>query len=259
MSRQPRVYSNTGIYHVMIRGINKEKIFSKGVYKFKVLEMIKEINNEVELCLIAYCVMDNHLHLLLKADENELTTFMKRLNITYAMYYNHFEERCGHVFQDRYKSEAVEDEKYFFGVLRYIHNNPIKAGISDKIYNYKWSSANDYIKHESKIISDKHLLNVMNSFGNIDEFIKFNNIDDNIVYIDIKEEEAERTQYIINNAIEQFINKYQFIDQKQLKQEHKEELANILIELGVCSLRKIAGLCNMSNSAICELNKELKK
>ena len=65
MSRQPRVYSNTGIYHVMIRGINKEKIFSKGVYKFKVLEMIKEINNEVELCLIAYCVMDNHLHLLL--------------------------------------------------------------------------------------------------------------------------------------------------------------------------------------------------
>ena len=80
MPRQPRVYSKTDIYHVMIRGINKEKIFTKGIYKSKLLNIIQEISEEVDFNLIAYCVMNNHLHLLIKAGNYELTKFMKKLN-----------------------------------------------------------------------------------------------------------------------------------------------------------------------------------
>ncbi|QSX05640.1 hypothetical protein JYG23_13370 [Sedimentibacter sp. zth1] len=101
MPRQARIKSATGIYHIMIRGINKEKIFMSSIHKNKILEIVKKIN------------------------------------VKYAMYYNKVEKRYGHVFQDRFKSEAVEDDNYLIGVLRCIHNNPVKAGIVKNIEEYK--------------------------------------------------------------------------------------------------------------------------
>lgn len=258
MPRQPRIYSSTDIYHVMVRGINKERIFVKEKYKFKVLDIIKEIRSEVIFHIIAYCIMDNHLHLLINAEESELTTFMKKLNIKYAMYYNYVEERCGHVFQDRFKSETVEDEKYLLGVLRYVHNNPVKARTVNNIIDYKWSSAKDYIRRESEIISNKYLTEILNSFINVSEFTKFHNLDDINIYIDIKEDEQENIQSIISNIMEKFIYNYQFTDQKQLKKEHKEELAEKLIRLNLCTIKEVAGLCNLSINTVCELNKKLK-
>ena len=248
MPRQPRVYSRTDIYHIMIRGINKEKIFIKGIYKSKLLNIIQEISEEVDFNLIAYCVMNNHLHLLIKANNHELTTFMRKLNIKYAMYYNKAEDRYGHVFQDRFRSEAVEDEEYLFGVLRYIHNNPIKAGITHNMLDYKWSSADDYVKHESDIISDIYLGKILRLFGSTKKFIDFHKLDDNIVYIDTKEEENENIQSIINKVTKNFINKYQFTDIKQIKQHQKEELAEELIKLNVCTLKEIALQCIYSAS-----------
>lgn len=259
MPRQPRVYSNTGIYHIMIRGINGEKIFNKEFYKTRILSIIKEVNVELEFYVIAYCIMNNHMHLLIKAGEEELTTLMKRLNIKYAMYYNRLEERYGHVFQDRYKSEAVEDERYYLGVLRYIHNNPIKAGVSRDIQSYKWSSASEYISHNINLISEKHLEEILSFFRNKDEFIKFHDIYDDNVYIDIKEEENENIQNIINNIIKNFSEKYGFTDQKQVKRKQKEELAEILLKHNICTIKEIADLCIMSVKNIVEINKKMQE
>jgi len=85
--------------------------------------------------------MENHLHLLVKVDIDKLEILMKKLNVKYAMYYNKFADRNGHVFQDRFRSEAVEDYTYLLGVLRYIHNNPVKAKIVGDMLKYKWSSS----------------------------------------------------------------------------------------------------------------------
>lgn len=258
MPRQPRVYSKTDIYHVMIRGINKEKIFIKNMYKSKLLKIIQEISEEVDFSLIAFCVMNNHLHLLIKAGNYELTTFMKRFNIKYAMYYNKVEDRYGHVFQGRFRSKEVEDEEYLFGVLRYIHNNPLKAGITHNMLDYKWSSADDYFRQESDIISDVYLFEILEKFGTTKNFIDFHGLDDNIVYIDTKEEESERKQSIINTVTKEFINRYQFTDVKEIKQHQKKELAEELIKLNVFSLKEIASQCNLSISVVCDLNKKLK-
>lgn len=258
MPRQPRIYSKTDIYHVMIRGINKEKIFLNKIYKSKLLKIIQEINEEVDFSLIAFCVMNNHLHLLIKAGNYELTTFMKKLNIKYAMYYNKSEDRYGHVFQDRFRSKAVEDEEYLFGVLRYIHNNPVKAGITNNMLDYKWSSADNYVKQESDIISNVYLAEILKKFETTKNFIDFHGLDDNIIYIDTKEEESIKKQYIIKTVTNEFVNKYQFTDIKEIKPNQKEELAEELIKLNVFTLKEIASQCNLSISAVCELNKKLK-
>lgn len=258
MPRQPRVYSKTGIYHVMVRGINKEKIFTKEIYKSRLVNLIKEIREEVDFNLIAYCIMNNHLHLLVKAGNYELTTFMKKLNIKFAMYYNKAEDRYGHVFQGRFRSEAVEDEKYLFGVLRYIHNNPIKAGIAHNMLDYKWSSAYDYFKRQSDLISDIYLNKILGLFGFTKNFIDFHYLDDRIVYIDTLEEVNERKQSIINNATKDFVNKYQFTDVGQIKQHQKEELAEELIKLNVGTIKEIAWHCNLSTTTVSDLYKKLK-
>jgi len=258
MPRQARIKSSTGIYHIMIRGINKEQIFNRVVHKNKVIEIIKNIREDMEFDVIAYCIMDNHLHLLIKADEDKLETLMKKLNVKYAMHYNKIEKRYGHVFQDRFKSEAVENDKYLLGALRYIHNNPIKAGITKNISDYSWSSAKDYINKHSEIITDKYLKEIAGLFRDKNEFVAFHSISDDNIYIDTKEEESENTRNILNSLIEKFVIEYGITNQSQATVDKKEELAEKLIKLNIISYREIAELCNLSFYKVAEISKKLK-
>jgi REP element-mobilizing transposase RayT len=256
MPRQARIKSSTGIYHVMIRGINKEKIFEKDVYKGKSLKIIREIKEEIDFSIIAYCIMDNHMHLLIQANENNLTEVMMKLDVKYAMYYNYFEERYGHVFQNRFKSEVVEDKKYLLCALRYIHNNPVKANMVDNIVKYNWSSVSDYIDEKSEIVSEKYLKWIMSLFKDKDEFIKFhNNFDDNL-YLDIKEEQTENIQNIVSHVIEQYAKELG-IDKSQFNHEHKENIAKKLLRYEYIAQKLIAEVCNLSQYKISEINKKL--
>jgi len=259
MPRQARTISNSGIYHIMIRGINKEQIFKNETYKMKMKEIIKEIIEEVEFYVIAYCIMDNHMHLLIEAEVNALTKAMKKLNVKYAMYYNYSEKRYGHVFQDRFRSEAVEDDEYMLGVLRYIHNNPVKAKIADNILKYSWSSANDYATQNSDIINIKYLKEIFNMFKNKDEFIKFHYIEDDNLYIDTKEEKEENIQSIISKLIENHMNENQIVDQQQVTLDQKEELAKKLLSVDIISYREIAELCSLTVSRVSEIKNKIKE
>lgn len=88
--------------------------------------------------------MDNHVHLIVKGEISNLSRAIKRLNISYAMKFNKKADRVGHVFQDRYRSEVIVDEPYLLHVTRYVHNNPIKAGIASHPWGYRWSSYQEY-------------------------------------------------------------------------------------------------------------------
>lgn len=202
--------------------------------------------------------MDNHLHLLVKVDLDKLEILMKKLNVKYAMYYNKLTDRNGHVFQDRFRSEVVEDDKYLLGVLRYIHNNPVKAKIVDDMLKYKWSSANDYANNNANLVSKQFLIEILDLFKNKNDFIKFHNISDDIVYIDTKEEEQDNIENIVNSMIENFANENQIIDQNQVSQTQKEKLAMRLLSLSALTYRDIAKLCNLSLYRISELEKQKK-
>lgn len=145
MPRRAREKSNTGIYHVMIRGINKQIIFKDNEDYEKLIQTIKEYKEVCGYEIYAYCLMSNHIHLLIKEGKEELGIVFRRIGARYVYWYNNKYVRIGHLFQDRYKSEAVEDDKYFMTVLRYIHQNPVKAGIESDIAKYQWSSYNEYL------------------------------------------------------------------------------------------------------------------
>lgn len=147
MPRGARKKSYSGIYHVMLRGINKQTIFEDEEDNIKFLKVLKECKEKSGFKLFAYCLMGNHLHLLLSEGKEELWQIFRRIGASYVYWYNFKYSRSGHLFQDRFKSEPVEDDRYFLTVLRYIHQNPIKAGLCNKAEGYKWSSYNDYINN----------------------------------------------------------------------------------------------------------------
>ena len=145
MARKVRERCESNTYHVMLRGINRQQIFLDQLDNQHFLEVLTECREISKYHIYAYCFMGNHVHLLLRVGEEPLEQVMKRIGTRYAVWYNNKYARAGHLFQDRYRSEAVKDDVYFLMVLRYILNNPVKGGICRKAEDYRWSSAADYI------------------------------------------------------------------------------------------------------------------
>ena len=170
MPRKARKLSESGIYHIMIRGIGKQLIFEDEEDYMCFLELLREYRDVCDFKLYAYCLMGNHAHLLIKIQQNNLDSVFKHIGSRYVYWYNAKYKRVGHLFQDRFKSEPVEDDTYFLTVIRYIHQNPVKASICSKPENYKFSSYTEYTLGE-KIVDTEYALKIMG----LDEFIRFNN------------------------------------------------------------------------------------
>ena len=152
MPRLARLMSSSGIYHIIIRGVNKQTIFADNEDNAAFLTILSKCKLLSGFELYGYCLMGNHAHLLLKQMEETIGQIMKRTASRYVKWFNFKYNRCGHLFQERFKSEAVENDTYFVTVLRYIHQNPKKAGICEAIGDYKWSSYNDYVHRKSTVV-----------------------------------------------------------------------------------------------------------
>ena len=154
MSRQARTKSSTGIYHVILRGINRQDIFEDNEDFLRFIETLSRYKEICEYELYGYCLMSNHIHLLIKEGKEPISQIMKRIGTSYVYWYNKKYDRIGHLFQDRYKSEMVEDDTYLLVVLRYIHRNPVKAGIVSKMDQYEYHSYANYFKAGTIIDQD---------------------------------------------------------------------------------------------------------
>ena len=176
MPRKARQRSESSIYHIMIRGINRQHIF-KDVEDIQLfLQVLHKLKKECGFALYGYCFMGNHVHLLLRENSVSISQIMRKLGSSYVYWYNRKYERAGYLFQDRFKSEPVEDDSYFLTVLRYIHQNPLKAGLTKSIKQYKRSSYTDYLT--AKGITDiDFALNIFSPDRKkaIDQFIDFHN------------------------------------------------------------------------------------
>lgn len=145
MPRTARKDSETSFFHVMIQGINREYIFYKNEYIEKYLELIKRYKEEYKISVLAYCIMNNHAHLLVHTQKiEEMTKFMHKINGIFAQYYNKNEDRVGVVLRNRYESEPIYNEKYLARCIRYIHMNPVKAKIAKYCEEYKYSTAKEF-------------------------------------------------------------------------------------------------------------------
>lgn len=155
MTRPQRQKSITGIYHVMLRGVNKQIIFEEsGDYHYFIRLLSQSVSPTDELgkplpsrcSIFAYCLMPNHVHLIIQEKSESLSETIRRVATAYALFYNKKYERCGHLFQDRFKSEPVNDFSYFVTLLRYVHQNPVAGGLCRRLEDYAWSSWQEFLK-----------------------------------------------------------------------------------------------------------------
>ena len=118
MPRQARKRSSSGIYHIMLRGINRQIIFEDREDYQRFFDTLKKYKAVSGYTIYAYCLMSNHVHILLKAGHEDLDLIIKRIAGSYVYWYNWKYGRVGHLFQDRFKSEPIETDEYFLTVLR---------------------------------------------------------------------------------------------------------------------------------------------
>ncbi|WP_338778793.1 transposase [Metabacillus sp. FJAT-52054] len=144
MPRYAREKSNSSVYHVIIRGANRQEIFHDEEDRKQFVDTLLKYKIKRAMRMYAWCLMGNHVHLLMKEESESISLVMKRLGISYAKYYNWKYRTTGHLFQDRFKSENIEDNNYLLTVTRYIHQNPVKAGIVPCPAEWKWSSCCGY-------------------------------------------------------------------------------------------------------------------
>ena len=139
MPRKPRQYSNSGYLHVIVRGNGKQILFEEsGDYRFYVT-LLERYSCDEDITVVAYCLMENHVHLLLHDKARRTSSFMKKLDVSYAGFFNSKYERVGHVFQDRFQSRPVESDQYLLTLYRYILRNPLESGVCHSL-GYAWSS-----------------------------------------------------------------------------------------------------------------------
>lgn len=201
MPRQARKDLRTPFLHVMVQGVNKEYIFCKKEHKEKYLETIATQKEKKTFNLLAYCIMDNHAHLLFYVEDiNEFGKFMHKVNLTYAQMYNKEEKRCGVLFRNRYRAEPIYDMKYLVNCIKYIHNNPVKANMVEKCEDYLYSSYNDYINKvglsQTKIIKE--------TFGENCDFAELFDTAYDKRYIDVDDENLKNVNEYISSGITEY-------------------------------------------------------
>ncbi|MDO4866392.1 MAG: transposase [Clostridia bacterium] len=148
MPRSARRLSATDTYHVMLRGINRQQIFMDDEDYRRFVRTLSDCKQLSGFELYAWCLMPNHVHLLIHVRNEPLEKIIKRIGSRFVWWYNMKYERVGHLFQDRYRSEPVEEDAYFLTVLRYILQNPMKAGLEKVPGSWPWSSYAHYSGNE---------------------------------------------------------------------------------------------------------------
>lgn len=140
MPRQSRRHADSMIYHVMMRGVNRDAIFLEDDDYSRFLSSLESAKDASGCQVLAYCLMSNHVHLVLCAAEEPIGAVVKRLGVRYAGWFNRKYGRVGHLFQDRFLSQPVETDAYLAALLRYVWSNPVKAGLVERAEQYRWSS-----------------------------------------------------------------------------------------------------------------------
>ena len=170
MPRSARKISHTGYYHIISRGINKQILFENAADYQKYLFFLRDCLSQFPIECVAYCLMENHVHLLLHDPDRNLGAFMKKLQGGYAQYFNFKYERVGHLFQERFHSEPVENEKYLLTVFLYILQNPEKAGIAPAS-SYRWNSYAEYQRPDS-LTKTECIRSMAETAGSLDDLMK---------------------------------------------------------------------------------------
>ncbi|HWP96576.1 MAG TPA: transposase [Syntrophomonadaceae bacterium] len=252
MGRMQRVYGNTGCYHIMLRGNRRKKIFHDYKDREKFLTILADNKDKVRFSIYSFCLMDNHIHMVIRDQNNTISKIMRGIATSYAMFFNYKYGWVGHVFQDRFKSEPIEDDRYLLGVIRYIHGNPVKAGIVHRPEQYFWSSYRFYLDSVtagSNLVDSGFVLDMLSDdrAKALEEFVYFSAMIDEFDYMDDEGKVINLTE--VQAYLDQYLDQnWTGVDKNELINDAliRKTIINELRSKTQLSDRKIAELLGIS-------------
>lgn len=260
MPRCARIKSNDSVYHVMVRSISDTPLYKCAADKDVYLSLVSKYQTTFMFKVYAYCIMDTHAHFIIDSAGADISSIMHGINQSYAQYFNRKYNRHGHLFQDRFKSKIIYNEKYLLTLSSYIHNNPADiSGYKNKIESYKYSSLGTYLglMNDSFEILDKEF--ILSQFSNdsraakklYNEFVhKFKpedlNDDDNEFEHEKAEYRSERKVILRNvqpGEIVNFVVSYTKMDKsiiniKNIKDAEETRSLSALLMRGLCGMKE---------------------
>lgn len=160
MARKPRIEYEGAFYHVITRGNQRQAIFEDKTDHDKYLEVLAGYKERYHYHLYAYVLMKNHVHLLIETTDTPLSKILQGINQTYTLYFNKKNKTVGHLFQGRYKAILCDKDEYLLTLVKYIHNNPVRAKVVKNLSEYLWSSHQIYVEKAglSKLVDTDQVL-----------------------------------------------------------------------------------------------------
>ena len=172
MPRTARTVSETGYYHVIQRGNGRRYLFESDIDRRRYLALLQSCASDSNIQIIAWCLMQNHVHMILDGSIEGLSEMMLRMGTSYARYFNESTGHTGSVFEDRFSSIPLRDDRQLLACVKYIHNNPMKAGLAD-FDEYSWSSYHEYVMGNG-IVDPEPVLKLLQG---VEGFIAFSHDD----------------------------------------------------------------------------------
>lgn len=206
MGRKPRIWYPGATYHITSRGNRRSAIFYDDADRLKYLALLSEVHQEFPFKIHAYCLMTNHIHLLMETTDYHSKKIMKRLHSLYAIYFNKRHDLSGHVFSGRYHARLIRNTNYFLEVSKYIHLNPYMANIVDSPEKYYWSSYKNYLAKTN------------HSFLTTTKVLQFFSEDSVVLYKEFVEKDLDN--HVNRDFLTEFYDDY-------LKEAAKKSLATI--------------------------------
>ena len=241
MGRTARKYSISGYMHVIERGIGKQLIFEdEQDYRYYLL-LLRKYSKEAAVSVCAYCLMDNHVHLLMCDKNRQLSIMMKKIGVCYTHYFNTKYERTGHLFQDRFLSEPIDSLGYLLTAYRYILNNPVKAKIC-RVSEYPWSSYGEFYNANSFVDTSW----LKETLGEQYPYEKFMELSD---YDNCLEFEKDKSDQFARQIIKRFLHIDSGTRLQAYSKPKRDEALRMLKAKGL-SIRQIARLTGIGRGIV---------
>ena len=243
------------MYHIIVKGIGRQNLFEERADYEKFKEIVRVVKAEMNFSLYAYCLMTNHVHLFIKEKEiGQLSKIMSKILSHYALWFNIKYLRTGPLFNNRYMSEPVEDERYYLSLVRYIHQNPLKARIVGRVGQYPYSSYREYIDNDASFTDIDFCLDMLsdNRKTATENFVELNSSEE--------EESFEISSSHRNNdaRIKRIIKSELDIDDPYLIKGFESELRDaviksLVLEKGISksALERVTGISRGTIIRIC--------
>lgn len=242
MPRHARLKSSSGCYHVVVRGNAGASLFFCDKDKVEFLNLLFVSKKQHHYKIFAFCLLDNHVHIVLQETNSKLSKIMQKINSCYAVYLHNKYARAGHVFQGRFSSEPLENKKYLLAAVRYVHNNPVEKQVVNEPKEYYWSSFLVYMnaEHSHQQLIDKHSLYVLLGWEcsvDIKDLYQYKQVEELLCP---QNKNIELSPVVLKNIWEQTQHRYE---------DSKQAMINFYMQTYL-SVRELAQITGYSKSKI---------